>query len=149
MDETRKVTDDNISTQVQSKVNIQDNTEAFQGLSIDTSIGDKQQKKTQNDLKLYKLLIDNSSDKGNEIARKIGRENEISEIEQLMEINEKIDKDNTKILSVQRGLLSIDLDEDHHTLRERNDPTGAYYLFDSLALKKRNITLRVGYLIIK
>lgn len=66
-----------------------------------------------------------------------------------MEINEKIDKDNTKILSVQRGLLSIDLDEDHHTLRERNDPTGAYYLFDSLALKKRNITLRVGYLIIK
>ena len=41
MDETRKVTDDNISTQVQSKVNIQDNTEAFQGLSIDTSIGDK------------------------------------------------------------------------------------------------------------
>lgn len=41
MDETRKVTDDNISTQVQSKVNIQDNNEAFQGLSIDTSIGDK------------------------------------------------------------------------------------------------------------
>ncbi|CAI4054176.1 hypothetical protein SUVZ_16G1000 [Saccharomyces uvarum] len=129
-DETRHVTDDNISTQVQSKVK-------FQKLSIDTSIENKQRKQTQIDLKTYEIFLNKSTTEKNKITNEAKEDDDISNLDQLIEVDEKIEKTNNIILGLQKRLESIEFDKDVKKLHERNDSTGIYYLFDTLTSKNR------------
>lgn len=43
------------------------------------------------------------------------------------------------ILRLQKKLETIDFEEDPHTLHERNDSFGIYYLFDTKSVKKQEI----------
>ncbi|KOG98498.1 integrase catalytic domain-containing protein DI49_2906 [Saccharomyces eubayanus] len=125
-DEIKSVTDDNISAQVQSKVKLQA-TKEFQ-VCIEND---------GNDIELLRQMLSKLITKKNEIARKARRDIDISELDQLFEVDERIDKVNIKILSLEKKLLSIDSDEDQHSLHERNDSTGTYYLFNTKSVKNK------------
>ncbi|CAI1509185.1 hypothetical protein SEUBUCD650_0J01010 [Saccharomyces eubayanus] len=127
-DEIKSVTDDNISAQVRSKVKLQA-TKEFQ-VCIEND---------GNDIKLLRQMLSKLITKKNEIARKARRDVDISELDQLFEVDERINKVNIKILSLEKKLLSIDSDEDQHSLHERNDSTGTYYLFNTKSVKNKKI----------
>ena len=129
-DETRYVTDDNISTQVQSKVELQE-------FSIDTSIESKQRKQTKIDLKTYGIFLNKLTTRKNKITNEFEEDDDISNIDKLIEVDEKIDKTNNMILRLQKKLETIDFEEDPHTLHERNDSFGIYYLFDTKSVKNK------------
>lgn len=129
-DETRYVTDDNISNLVQSKVK-------FQKSSIDISVKNKLRNQTQIDLKTYERFLHRLTTKKNKITNEAEEDDDISNLDLLIEVDEKIEKTNNIILRLQEKLESIELDKDAKKLHERNDSTGTYYLFDTLTLKNR------------
>ncbi|CAI1649026.1 hypothetical protein SEUBUCD646_0M01040 [Saccharomyces eubayanus] len=124
-DETRYVTDDNISNLVQSKVKLQKS-------SIDTSV-----EIDQKDLGILKPLLQKLIIKKDEIANNHRQESELFITDKLMEVIERIDKVQNKIHTLEKRLETIDSVEDQHILHERNDSTGTYYLFDTLTSKNR------------
>ena len=127
-DETRYVIDDNISTQVQSKVK-------FQNLSFDTSVKNKQRIQTQIDLKMYERFLNKLTTKKNKIANEAEEDDDISNLDQLIEVDEKIEKTNNIILRLQEKLELIEFNKDVKKLHKRNDSTGTYYLFDTITSK--------------
>ncbi|CAI2021840.1 hypothetical protein SEUBUCD646_0G02960 [Saccharomyces eubayanus] len=129
-DETRYVTDDNISNLVQSKVKLQKS-------SIDTSVKNKLRNQTQIDLKTYERFLHRLTTKKNKITNEAEEDDDISNLDLLIEVDEKIEKTNNIILRLQEKLESIELDKDVQKLHERNDSTGTYYLFDTLTSKNR------------
>ena len=124
-DDTRNVIDDNISTQVQSKVKLQE-------YSIDTSIEIDQQ-----DLEILRTLLQKLIIKRNEIMNNHTQEDESLVTDKLVEVIGKIDKVQNNIHTLKKRLETIDFEEGQHMLHERNDSTGTHYLFDTFTSKNR------------
>ncbi|QID86074.1 hypothetical protein GRS66_008681 [Saccharomyces pastorianus] len=73
-DETRYVTDDNISNLVQSKVKLQKS-------SIDTSVKNKLRNQTQIDLKTYERFLHRLTTKKNKITNEAEEDDDISNLD--------------------------------------------------------------------
>ncbi|EHN01064.1 hypothetical protein VIN7_8911 [Saccharomyces cerevisiae x Saccharomyces kudriavzevii VIN7] len=105
-DETRNV-DDNMSAQVQSKAKTIDTTKEFQKLSIDTSIENKQRKQALIDLETYEIFLNKLTTKKDKITNEVKQDDDISNLDQLMELDEKIDKMQETITSRDRKQRAV------------------------------------------
>ncbi|CAI4049344.1 uncharacterized protein SKDI_14G0500 [Saccharomyces kudriavzevii IFO 1802] len=123
-----------ISTVIET---VRNATKEFKKLSIDTSIENKQRNQALIDLETYEIFLNKLTTKKNKITNEAKQDDDISNLDQLMELDEKIEKTSNIILRLQKSLESIDSYKDVKRLHERNDSTGKYYLFDTLTSKNR------------
>ncbi|CAI4035157.1 hypothetical protein SMKI_12G3020 [Saccharomyces mikatae IFO 1815] len=77
--------------QIQSRVNIQDTTKEFRKFIIDTSIENKQREQALIDLETYEIFLNKLTIKKNKIANEVKQDDDISNLDQLMEVDEKIE----------------------------------------------------------
>ena len=127
--ETRNVTDDNISTQVQSKVNRNGTANNAQTLLNNLTVKDDQVRQYQRGLHKFENILNGLKQE----EEKLSETDDIQiTAERLLKLEETIEKVEHRIQSLIEKIQSLEIKDDKNILHEHIDATGVYYLYDTL-----------------
>ncbi|EJT42950.1 hypothetical protein SKUD_206915 [Saccharomyces kudriavzevii IFO 1802] len=133
-DETRNVTDDNISTQVQSKVKTIDTVHSTQLSIKELSIEDDQMEEDLKELTKFKRILNVLRQE----EEKLSKTDDVrTVVKQMLENSETIEKVKEKIQKLINRIKAKELEKITNILHAQIDATGTYFLFDTLTLKNR------------